>query len=307
MKRILASLLALFIVAAPAYAGNATSGASADGASSSTIVFEGKLAASLKRQVLVPFQGVVTELEVAAGQHVKKGQVLCRLRLDRDVVIKLSRSLSPARTIELKLEIAKLDREIAQLEKRRGEVEELSKQSMAPASILDQIAQDVSLLNRQRAAVAEQLSLERSYLGEQRAALAETLSVPVSGTKVPREVTLVAPIDGYVLWMDSSVRKGSALAPQQPAFVLGRMNPMVVRARVFEAEASRLNVGDRADLVVESLRDSGVSYTGEVSRISWAPLTPGLDKPSYYEVELTADNTDDITLKDGYKVRVTIK
>jgi hypothetical protein len=81
------------------------------------------------------------------------------------------------------------------------------------------------------------------------------------------------------------------------------MDPMIMRAQIHEMEAFRLSLGDKAEITVESL--PGRRFVAQVSRTSWTPLTPALEQPSYYEIELTVPNPD-IELKDGLKGEILV-
>jgi len=82
------------------------------------------------------------------------------------------------------------------------------------------------------------------------------------------------------------------------------MNPMLVRAQAFEIEALQIKLGETAEVSLESL--PGRKFQGEVSRISWASLTPGLEQPAYYEVELKVPNPE-MELKDGLKAQIVFR
>jgi hypothetical protein len=88
------------------------------------------------------------------------------------------------------------------------------------------------------------------------------------------------------------------------------MDPMLIRAQVYELEALQLNLGEAAEVTVESL--PGRNFEAQVSRVSWAPVPPpvwvpaGQEQPSYYEVELTVPNPD-LVLKEGLKGRITLR
>jgi hypothetical protein len=50
----------------------------------------------------------------------------------------------------------------------------------------------------------------------------------------------------------------------------------------------------------------GKKFQGKVSRISWSSLTPGLEQPAYYDVELTVPNPG-LELKDGLKAQIIFR
>jgi hypothetical protein len=63
-------------------------------------------------------------------------------------------------------------------------------------------------------------------------------------------------------------------------------------------------VGDQVEILPESL--PGKKFEARVSRLSWAPMKPGLDLPTYYEAEFEVPNPD-LTLKEGMKVRIVMR
>jgi len=94
------------------------------------------------------------------------------------------------------------------------------------------------------------------------------------------------------------------LDPTSGVFQVGVMNPMLVRAQAFEIEALQIKSGEIAEVTLESL--PGRKFQGEVSRISWASQTPGLEQPAYYEVELKVPNPE-MELKDGLKAHIVFR
>ena len=115
---------------------------------------------------------------------------------------------------------------------------------------------------------------------------------------------MLAPIGGYVIWISPDLQNGAELLPTAGVFQVGAMDPMLVRAQVFEIEALQIKPGETAEVTLESL--PGRKFQGEVNRISWSSLTPGLEQPAYYDVELKVPNPD-LLLKDGLKAQVVFR
>lgn len=271
--------------------------------SSEEIVFQGKLYASLRRNVYIPYKGIVTKLLVQAGQQVKEGDPLMDLELAPEVIANIRRSISPQAIRDIEVRIAQLKGNVAPLRAKLKEVEQLAKQKMASGQNLSQIKGELESLEMQREALLKQLKLAKRSLDDSRNALRESLGEEVSYDNLPREVTLTAPIDGHVLWIHPDIRSGAEMAPGA-GFLIGVMDPMIIRAHVFEIEASRMKIGDKASVSLTSIPDQ--TFEAAVSRISWTPVTPGLGQPSYYEVELTAPNPQYV-LKEGYKTQVSVR
>ncbi len=276
----------------------------------SEIVFTGKFFCSLKRPVPMPFKGTVTSLKVKSGQRVEAGQVLARYRLSPEATLQVQQRLTPAKIKELEMKQAEVERNLVSLEVKQMELNQLTQQNLAPPLTKTQTDREVQQLVKQKKAVAEHLSQERQQALEDQAFLKSQLGILPNPGQVPREAALVAPVSGYIIWVHPDLREGAELDPTKAVFQIGVMDPMVVRAQVYEIEALQLTLGEGAEVSVESL--PGKNFEATVSRISWAPVPPspyapaGQEQPSYYEVELNVPNPD-LLLKEGLKGRVTLR
>ena len=268
------------------------------------LTFAGKFFCSLKRPVVLPFKGVITALQVRSGQRVEGGEVLARYRLAPEATLQLRQRLAPPQIKELELKLAEVEKNLASLEGKQREVAQLSQQKLAPLKSKNQIDREVQLLARQRAAVQERLKQERQNAQDDLAFLKTQLGDSLQPGRVPREADLLAPVGGHIIWVHPELREGGELTPGTPVFQVGVMDPMLLRAQAYETEALQLTLGDAAEVTLESL--PGRKFEAKVSRISWAPITPGLDQPSYYEVELNVPNPD-LTLKEGLKGRMVFR
>lgn len=276
----------------------------------SEIVFTGKFFCSLKHAVPMPFKGTVTSLKVKSGQRVEAGEVLARYRLAPEATLQVQQRLSPAKIKELEIKQAEVEKNLVSLEVKQKELTQLAQQKLAPTLTKTQTDREVQQLVKQRKAVSEHLAQEQQQALEDQAFLKSQLgSLPNPG-QVPRDAALVAPVSGYIIWVHPDFREGAELDPTKAVFQIGVMDPMVVRAHVYEIEALQLTLGEGAEVNVESL--PGRNFEATVSRIAWAPVPPsiyvpaGQEQPSYYEVELNVPNPD-LILKEGLKGRVTLR
>ncbi len=267
------------------------------------IIFQGKLYASLTRNVPIPYQGIISDLPVRAGQQVKRGDVLVRLKLAPQVIANLRRVLYPPQIQDLEIQIVKVASEIMPLRAQYREIEQLVSQQMGAVQKKQQIAQTIEALERQQQALQKHLDLQRKSVQDELNALREKLGDELSYDRIPTEVSLKAPIDGHIMMIFPHIRL-NAEVDAGPGLIIGVMDPMIVRANIFEIEASRIVPGDKADVSVASIPDK--TFEGTVTRINWSTANPGLGQPSYYEIELVAPNRDFI-LKEGYKTQVTMR
>lgn len=268
------------------------------------IVFQGKLCSSLVRVVAIPFQGTIREIKTACGKPVKEGEVLARYQLSREAAAQIQRRLSPPQISELKMRQAASERGLSALGSRQREIRQLAAENMAPAQGVTQVEQELELARRELGAIQERLAQERRLAQEDLELLRHQLSVKVEANKVPSMAALVSPIAGHVISMHPELREGAEVGPGTLCFTVGVMDPILMKAQVHEIEAVRLSVGNQADISVESLPES--KFQGTISRLSWAPRAPGLDQPSFYEVELTVPNPD-LVIRDGLKGQAVIR
>ncbi len=279
-------------------------GAAVHPALGAELTFTGKLTCSIKRPVFLPVAADITCLNVQDGQKVQKGEVLGRYRLIPESLQNLNRRLLSTAIPDLRAKMAEINKGLANLDNKRNTLLELSRRNMAPAQSLTQVDEEIKSLKTQKAALSEALGQAEKSTEQEQALVQKQLGVPIKSGQVPQEGVLVAPISGHVLWMHPDLRPGAEIGGGTPVMMVGVMDPMILRAPVFESEALKLKVGEEADITIESL--PGHKFTARVSRLPWAPLAISLDHPTYYDVEFQVQNPDYI-LKEGLKATIEMR
>jgi macrolide-specific efflux system membrane fusion protein len=265
--------------------------------------FTGKLVCYLKRPVVLPVAADIISLNVEPGQKVTKGEVLGRYRLTPEALQTLRQRLLPSQIYDLRAKLAEVDKGLITLKNKKKTLTELSRQNLAPPQSLTQVNDNIQALTKERSALAEGLDQAEKTTQEQESLLRQQLGVPVKSGHIPQEGVLVAPIDGYVVWMYPDLRQGAEIAGTKPVMMVGVMDPMLLRAMVYESDAQNLKVGDEADITLESL--PGRKFTARVSRLSWAPPVLSLEHPTYYDVEFKVANPD-LVLKEGMQATIEL-
>ncbi len=268
------------------------------------IVLQGKVQCSLRRQVVMPFTGDITSLNVRPGQTVKKGQVLARYKLWPDAVQSLQRQVAAPQIRDLEVALANLDNTLISLEEKRAETESLVKENLAPSQGLVQIEKEIQVQEQSRKAYDERLKSERQLLVEFKAYVKDLLGgslKPIAGSE---DASITAPIAGQVVSIQSDLREGLQLVGGVPTFIIGVMDPMVIHAQIHESDIVNIHEGDRAEVTMESVPNR--TFEATVSRFSLTPLAPGVAEPSYYDIEFTIPNPD-FVLKEGFKGEIVFK
>jgi len=268
------------------------------------ISFNGKVFCSLKRSVDLPFKGVITAVLVRSGESVAPGQALARFRLAPEAVLLIQQRLSPAQISDTAVKLAETQRNLDAAAAKQEELAKLAVKKLASPQSLDQAKQDFQQLTRERTDLQTYLRQLRLSAQDDLAVLKSQLGNGIKSGEIPPEGILRAPIGGYIIWIQPELRQGAQLDPTPGVFQVGVMNPMLVRAQAFEIEALQIKTGETAEINLESL--PGRKFQGQVSRISWSSLTPGLDQPAYYDVELEVANPE-MELKDGLKAQIIFR
>ena len=268
------------------------------------IVLQGKLQCSLRRQVVMPFRGVITSLNLQPGQTVKKGQVMARYKLWPDVAQQLQRQLAAPQIQDMELALANLDKTLVPLKAKLAETRSLVKDNMAPPQSLVQIEKEIQLQNQGRKAAEERLRSERQSVVEFKAYVKDLLGGSLNPLKGSEDASITAPIAGQVLSIQSDLREGLELGAGAPTFIIGVMDPIVIHAQIHESEIVNVHLGEKAKVTMESVPNQ--TFEATVSRFSLTPLAPGVGDPSYYDIEFTIPNPDYV-LKEGFKGEIVFQ
>lgn len=269
----------------------------------SATILTGKVVTTVTRPVIIPFNAIIDEILVKPGDKVDEGAPLVRYRLQDEAQRLLQRELTMGAGNEnLSSQILetqqKLSTTIAERNKARGLVNSGlgSRQALARleervASYQDNIKLLKSGINKNNANFEARLK-ELSYYYNQPVKAGETL---------PETLTLISPINGYVLYVDPALNPGSLFSAGHAALQVGQMNPVLVQVPVYESDINNISLGDKAIVEIPSLGNR--QFTGTVNEISWLSNDMNVANPSYYNVELSVPNPD-LVLKPGFKAVV---
>ena len=268
------------------------------------IVLQGKLQCSLRRQVVMPFRGVITSLDVRPGQTVEKGQVLARYKLAADIAQQLQKQLAAPQIQDIELGLAILDKALIPLQAKLAETKSLVQENMVPSQSLVQIEKEIQFQKVSRKAAQERLKLERQFLVEFKAYVKDSLGGSLNPVAGSEDASITAPIAGQVVSIQSGLCEGSDLGPGAPTFTIGVVDPMLIHAQIHESDLVNVHLGEKAEVTMESVTDHAFEAT--VSRFSLTPFALGVGDPSYYDIEFTIPNPDHV-LKEGFKGEIVLQ
>ncbi len=265
-----------------------------------SVVATGKIEPLVKVEVKSKASGIVEKILADYGDHVKAGQVLVELDKEqlRARVAEASANHQAAQaaveSAQATYERNKVDAEGPDLPFLKSTVErsrKLAAEGLVSASILDDAEKAYQLgLNKQMSA-QRYLAVSRAEIARSKAQVAQMQAALDSAEEDLRNSTIVSPMDGLVLSRDVEV--GDAVSSililgSQATLVmtLGDVSEVYVKGKVDEADISKVYMGQRARIVVESLKDK--KFEGKVTKIS--PMGVEKDNVTTFEVKVSIQN-----------------
>ena len=269
-------------------------------------ILTGKVVTTVTRAVPVPFHAVVDEVLVKPGQAVEKGAPLMRYHLQEEAERVLQREVTTgAGTEDLKGQVLDLERRLAETAAQRNKARQLAASGLGSAQASSRLEDDVHSLQRRidllRVTIQKSEKNFSARLEELSGYFGKTIK---EGENLPVELTLTAPIDGYVLSLDATLYAGALLGAGSAPIRVGKLDPVLIQVPVYEAEISGIKSGDSVEVEIPSL--NGKKFVGTVNEISWVSSDMSVSNPSYYSVEITVPNPN-LELKPGFKAVVRFK
>ena len=265
-----------------------------------SVVATGKIEPLAKVEIKSKASGIVKQIFADYGDHVKTGQVL--VELDKEEL--------QARVRELRANLlaAQASAEAAQATYERNKVEaqgpdipylksemERARQLHADGLIAKPVIENAEkayqlALNKQMAA-QRTVAVSRAEISRAKAQVAQAQAGLEQAEEDLRNSTIVSPMDGLVL--SRNVEIGDAVSSilvlgSQATLImtLGDVSEVYVKGKVDEADISKVFLGQRARIVVESLKEK--KFEGKVTKIS--PLGVEKDNVTTFEVKVSIRN-----------------
>ena len=265
-----------------------------------SVVATGKIEPLVKVEVKSKASGIVEKILADYGDHVKAGQVLVELDKEQlqarvaEARANLQAAQAAVESAQATYERNKVDAEGPDLPFLKSTVErnrKLAAEGVVSASTLDDADKAYQLgLNKQMSA-QRYLAVSRAEIARSKAQVAQMQAALDSAEEDLRNSTIVSPMDGLVLSRDVEV--GDAVSSililgSQATLVmtLGDVSEVYVKGKVDEADISKVYMGQRARIVVESLKDK--KFEGKVTKIS--PMGVEKDNVTTFEVKVSIQN-----------------
>ncbi len=239
----------------------------------------------------MPFNAVIEEVLVKPGAEVNVGSPLVRYRLQDEAERVLQREVTMGAGNEnLKSQILELEQRLATATAERNKARGLVGTGLGSRQALARLEENVTGYKNRINLLHSSIRKNDVNFDARLKELSYYFNQPIrAGEKLPRTLTLVSPLGGYVLYVDPALNPGALFGAGGAPIQIGQLNPVLIK------------VGDEAVIEIPSLNNR--KFTGLVNEISWLSTDMNVANPSYYNVELTVPNPD-LILKPGFKAVV---
>jgi len=277
----------------------------ATGTVSSESGLTAKLAPSEEVQVSAKVSGKITSLPVKLGQYVKKGQLLFKID-EQDLAnnvqqaeaasrvaqanLKQTNSSSDQGLVQAKNGLKQAEQALADAKLNQQRMQQLFAQGAISSQQLEQA--NTQLTNAQTSYANAQQSLraaqQRTGTQVSEASVNQSAVSLQNAREALANATVTAPISGFVSSVSGAVGQ---MAGQQPVVVLVNTNPLLVKANLSEADITKVKVGTKVKVNVQS--------TGKTIEANVTAVSPVMDSAlKAYPIEITIPNADNALKSD---------
>lgn len=253
-----------------------------------------------------PFTGKMKVQRVLAeiGQQVVTEQPLLTYTFPPEEIQAERRKLSQSDINTLESGLSRINADLRVLNLQLDEFRHrMGNGTVSEQEMKDKI-REIEVARLKQRAMQDSIQLEKEMSrGEMELAKAK-FGPKASSKYLPPEAYIRSPEKGYVLWVNPELKPGTVLDKKTQMFIVGSMDPLLIRALVHEIKVPKLRVGDTAEVTFESL--PGRTFTATISRIPMTADETEAQMPSHFEVDLTLPNPG-IFLKEGLKGQLRVR
>jgi HlyD family secretion protein len=265
-----------------------------------SVVATGKIEPLAKVEIKSKASGIVKQIFADYGDHVKMGQVLVELDKEelearvRELRATLLAAQASAEAAQATYERNKVEAEGPDIPFLKSDMErarQLDTEGLIAKPVVENAEKAYQLALNKQMAAQRTVAVSRAEISRAKAQVAQAQAALEQAEEDLRNSTIVSPMDGLVL--SRNVEIGDAVSSilvlgSQATLVmtLGDVSEVYVKGKVDEADISKVYLGQRARIVVESLKDK--KFEGKVTKIS--PLGVEKDNVTTFEVKVSIRN-----------------
>jgi len=216
------------------------------------VVANGKIQPVLQVKISPEVSGEIIELPVKEGQHVKKGDLILKIKPDFYVAARNQAEASYRSALSSKT-VAEANLEKAEAEFKRNA--ELFKNNLISESVYTDVKTADEIAKAQLLSASHQIEMSKAQLARAEDDLSKT--------------TIVSPLDGTISKLNSQVGErvvGTATMAGTDVMTIADLNEMEARVDIGEMDVVLIQPGQRARLEVDAFKDR--KFRGTVTDIA---------------------------------------
>jgi hypothetical protein len=245
----------------------------------------------------------IMKVNVRIGQHVSHDEPLFSYVLPLDKIIKEKQAFSRSSLVSLEGSLAQISYKLSSLSLKQEQVEKgISLKTVASAQQRITSLDYESLLKR-RDVLSLSYELAVARYDENLDLARKRYGAKFDPKHFPTTAQVTSKYDGTVLWINPSLVPGMIFSKKAQLFVIGQLDPVHIKAVVYEIDLHKVKVGDQATVTFNSL--PGFSFPSTIDSINYVAQTNDPQVPVYYEIELYVPNHD-LHIKEGMRCEVAV-
>lgn len=245
----------------------------------------------------------IQKVNIRVGQTIKADEPLIWYEVPLEKVIAEREALSRTSLDQYEHALSAVNFKLAFIEQKLTELEKgVSINTVARAQQRIANLSYESLL-KQKDALTEVYDLAVAKYNREMELAREHYGQDFNLRNFKRTTFLFSHYGGTVLWVNTSLTPGMVFTKKAQLFTVGILDPILIRAVVYESDLPKLKVGDKASVTFQSL--PGQTFETTIDTINYVAQTTDPQEPVYYEVQLSLPNHE-LRIKEGMRCQVAV-
>lgn len=245
----------------------------------------------------------IQKVDIQIGQTIKADEPLVWYEVPLEKVIAEREALSRTNLDKYEGLLAKVNYRLALIELKLNELEKGVSLNTVPRAQRHLAGLSYESLLKQKEALSGAYDLTLAKYKREMELAREHYGKDFNLLNFKRSTFLASHYGGTVLWMNTSLKPGMVYIKRAKLFTVGILDPIHIRAVVYEMDLHKIKVGDKATVTFRAM--PGQTFTTTIDTINYVAQTTDPQVPVYYEVDLYLQNHD-LRIKEGMRCQVSV-
>lgn len=257
---------------------------------------------AVARAAHLPFLEILS-VNAHIGQHVNPGDTLFTYTLPLENRISDKETYSTLALDNMKARLSEINFQLAKSEIKQDEIKKGIRINTLPSSDEKFAHLNFESLLKEREALSLNYGLELKKYEDKVEGAQITFGKNFDFHNYPKTMPFWSQYAGNVLWINTNLVPGMVFTKKIKLIVVGNIDPIQVKAILYEMDLHKVKVGDKVAVTFDSIPNR--TYASKIETIHYVSQTNDPQMPVYYEVDLYLDNHD-TAIKEGMRCNVTL-